>query len=201
MLGKFPSRAALCGLAAMFALASWAATGAAAGARRSTAALASACQAKLARIAANETTPPPHPDVILTAAEANAYFAGNGARLPKGVSHLALSSQPDLLEGSADIDFDQLPHSSASSLAGMFFSGVHHVAAQAHLDSGQAPQAELTVEQVTFDGETIPNFLLDLAIREFIQPKHPEISRHFPVPLPKNVRSVSLGADQVVLHY
>ncbi|MGH9540875.1 MAG: AsmA family protein [Terriglobales bacterium] len=156
---------------------------------------ARAFQAKLDRIEANASSPPPHPDVRLTSAEANAYFASPLSPLPPAVSHLLLSNAGNLVSGSADIDFDKLPERSS------LFTGVHHVTAQAHLDSGAAPAAQLTILQVSLDGQRIPNFLIDLAIREFIQPKHPQISRHFSVPLPGNVRSVELGDNQAILRY
>jgi len=152
-------------------------------------------QAKLDRIAANADSPGPHAPVRLTAAEADDYFASPLSPLPPAISHLQLGSQGPWISGSADVDFDKLPQRSS------LFTGVHHIQAQAHLDSGLAPAAQLTIEQVAIDGERIPNFLIDLAIREFIQPKHPRISRHFAVPLPAHVRSVTLGADQATLNY
>jgi hypothetical protein len=164
---------------------------------------ASSLKSKIATIEANEKIPGPHPDVTITAAEANAYFA-DPASLPKGVSNFKVSSAPAEIAGAADIDFDQLKaqHSgNLNPLVAMLFSGVHHVTGRAHVDSAIAPDAQLTIDEVAIDGEVIPNNLIDFAIREFVAPKYPEIGRTFKVSLPNNVKSVTVGDNQVTLHY
>lgn len=158
-------------------------------------------QIQLQRIANYATTPPPHPDIVLTANGADAYLAQD-AKIPPAIRRLHLSSTPGVLRGQAQVDFNQLPHRGASAWAQMIFSGVHQLSVVARLDSGAAPAANLTIEQVSLDGERIPDFLIDLAIHEFVTPKHPSIQgRTFPVQLPANVRRVRLGHDRAILSY
>ncbi len=163
--------------------------------------LARTFQIQLRRIAAYAATPPPHPNVILSANGANAYLAQD-AKIPAAIRRLRLSSTPGVLRGQAEVDFSQLPHRGASGWAQMIFRGVHQIAVVARLDSGAPPAATVTVEQVSLDGERIPDFLIDLAIREFVTPKHPTIQgRTFRVQLPANVDRVRLGHDRAILSY
>lgn len=161
--------------------------------------------AKLAEIQRYETAPPrPGRTVILEAEGAQAYLNSGAVDLPAAVSHLVLSSRPGFIQGAADIDFDRLPRAGGGLTAGLassVFSGVHHVTAEARLDAGDAPAARLTLLNLTLDGEHIPNWLLDLALREFVQPKHPEIARTFSVPLPAGARSARLETNRAVLTY
>lgn len=163
----------------------------------------SSFQAKLDQIAQNEDSPGPWSDVTLTAADANAWFAGPGAsKLPKGVKRLVVSSQPGGITGNATINFDEIEgRKQGNPLLGMIFSGTHQVVAHAHVDSAQAPAAKLTVDSVSLDGQRIPNALIDFAVDTFIRPTHPEIGRTFQVPLPKHVKSAALGTNQVTLRY
>lgn len=160
-------------------------------------------QAKLDQIAHNEDSPGPWRDVTLTAAEANAWFAGPGAqKLPRGVKRLVVNSQPGEITGDATIDFDEIEgRKQGNPLLSIIFSGTHEVVASAHVDSALAPAAKLTVDTVRLDGQRIPNMLIDFAVDTFIRPTHPEIGRTFQVPLPKHVKSAILGANQVTLRY
>jgi len=160
-------------------------------------------QSKLDQITHNEDSPGPWRDVTLTAAEANAYFAGPGAaKLPKGVHRLILSSQPGEIIGNAMVNFDEIEGAKQGNpLLGMVFSGTHQVVARAHVDSATAPAAKLTVDWVSLDGQRIPNVLIDFAVDTFIHPRHPDIGRTFAVSLPTHVKSADLGANQVTLRY
>jgi hypothetical protein len=164
---------------------------------------ASSFQAKLDQIVQNEDAPGPWSDVTLTAADANAWFAGPGAqKLPNGVKRLVVSSQPGEITGNATINFDEIEgRKQGNPLLSMIFSGTHEVVASAHVDSAQAPAAKLTVDTVRLDGQRIPNALIDFAVDTFIRPTHPEIGRTFQVSLPKHVKSAVLGTNQVTLRY
>lgn len=163
----------------------------------------SAFQSRLNQIVQNENSAGPWSDVTLTAAEANAWFAGPGAKkLPQGVKRLIVSSQPGEITGNATINFDEIEgRKQGNPLLSMIFSGTHEVVASAHVDSAQAPAAKLTVDTVRLDGQRIPNALIDFAVDTFIRPTHPEIGRTFQVPLPKHVKSAVLGTNEVTLRY
>lgn len=138
----------------------------------------------------------PYKPVTLSAADATAWFAGPGASdLPTGVSDLHLAATPNSVTGSAEVDFAKLPVHS------MFFTGRHDVSAQAHFDGAYNGAAHFTLTTVALDGTAIPNFLVELAIRTFIQPKHPEIGTSFAVQLPAHVRGAMLGNGWARLEY
>ncbi|MHB8735277.1 MAG: hypothetical protein ACYC6M_08260 [Terriglobales bacterium] len=168
--------------------------------------------AKLQRIETASRTANPQPPITLTAFDVNAFFRGPGARkLPAGVSHLVLSSQPPgaggragSIEGTAQVDFDRLPHGRTSArmlLLGALFSGVHELAVHAAVRDADAPTAHLHVDWVNLDGQTLPNFLIDAALQQFVQPKHPEISRDFAVALPRHATRAAVGTNVVELEY
>lgn len=144
----------------------------------------------------------PYQPVTLTAEEADAWFAGPGAsHLPQGVTHLRLTAQPGEIGGTADMDFDRLPHGSISPLLAELFTGQHTLSAEARLNSVADGVAHLTVTSVAIDGENVPLMLVDAAIRAFIQPSHPEISRNFTVQLPAHVTGIALGNGWARLEY
>ncbi|MGH9535459.1 MAG: hypothetical protein ACRD2E_11445 [Terriglobales bacterium] len=163
--------------------------------------LAREFQAQLDRIQAYAAGAPPHATVVLTAAGANAYLAQD-PKIPAAVRDLRLSATPGALRGQAQVDFSRLPHKGAGGLAQAFFTGTHQLAVVARLNSGGAPAASVTVEEVDLDGARIPDFLLELAIREFVTPKYPHIQgRTFSLPLPAHVRRVILGRGEVTFLY
>lgn len=158
---------------------------------------------KLKVIQRNEDSSGPWQNVTLTAAEVNRYFASDGAKkLPRGVTHLVLSSRPGEIDGSALVDFDAIEgRKNGNPLLAMFFSGVHQVVARAHVDDASEPAAHLTVDQVSLDGQRIPNPLIDFAIDTFVRPRHPNLGRTFAVKLPRHARSASVTDNAVTLNY
>ncbi len=173
-------------------------------ANTATAAAANEFQKKLERIQDNAGSPGQHAPVRLTAVGANAWFALQGAKkLPRGVSHLLLSSQPGWVTGSALVDFDQLRrgHNASGALAEVLFTGRHRIFVRARVLSSAAPAASLRLETFSLDGRIIPNGLLDWALAEFVQPRNPKIRRQFPVSLPQGVRRAAVGDNEVTLYY
>lgn len=161
-------------------------------------------QRHLDTIQANAASPGRHAPIILTAVEANAWFADGGSHvLPVGISHLLLSCEPDWISGSSSVDFSRLrrAHLSGNSIASVLFSGVHQIFVRARVVSTASPAAVLRIESFSLDRQTIPNPLLDLAMAEFVQPRHPEIKRQFQVPLPRGVHRIQVGNNRVTLIY
>ncbi len=172
------------------------------------AAALAAFRAQLATIRHNEVTPPPHSPVVLQSSGVDAWLAGPGQKkLPAGVSQVRLWSGPGMIHGSALVDFDQVhkahPNSNplVEAMLESLFTGVHQVGATARVDSPSAPKAQLTITQVTLDGQAIPSGLIDAAIAAFVTPHHPDIRRTFQVSLPRHVRQVEVRHNQVVLQY
>lgn len=161
-----------------------------------------ALPAPLALIEQYEHSSGPYHDVTIRDADADAYFAGAGkSTLPKGVSQLKLAAKPDTIMGSAHVDFGQLPRPPLLNPLLILFSGQHVVMASAHVDSAQAPAAQLTVTSVSLDGHEIPMSVVDAAIAFFVQPRHPDISRTFHVPLPAHATSATVTDGAVIVHY
>lgn len=156
----------------------------------------------LARIERYAHSSGPYHDVTVRADEVNSYLNSSSGRLPRGVSQVSLgSSSPDVVFGSALVDFDQLSQGGSSSPLLQLFSGQHRVAVRAHVDSASAPDAHLTVTEVRLDDAVIPNWLVDAAIRAFLQPRHPNLGLSFTLPLPTHATSVMLATNSLTVHY
>lgn len=144
----------------------------------------------------------PYHDVTVTAADADAYWAGAGAaRLPAGVSQVHMSAEAGALTGSARINFDKLPSHGQTGWILMMFRGVHTVAARAAVNSASAPRASLTITQVWLDGHEVPGFLVDAALAAFVTSRYPDVGRTFTVPLPRHSDTVSEGRGWILVHY
>lgn len=156
----------------------------------------------LAEIQRQAQSPGPYRDVTVTAADADAYWAGAGAaRLPQGVSEVRLNAEPGALTGSARIDFDHIAAHGQAGWMLMMFRGVHAVAARAVVNSAVAPRATLTITQVWLDGHEIPEFLVNAALAAFVTSRYPNIGRTFTVPLPRHASEVSEGKGWIQVHY
>ena len=68
-----------------------------------------AMEQKIAYLKQNAAKPHPDPKPTeITEREANAYFNEGGVKLPKGVSHVRLTSMPGTIDGHAQVDFEAL---------------------------------------------------------------------------------------------
>lgn len=108
---------------------------------------------------------------VLTTAECNAYVNQGGVSLPEGISHVRFSTQPGVVRGEADVDFDRLTNGRThSNLLLQLFTGRHHVVgvAEASADHGVA---HVRLQSVEFDGIPIPRFALEYFAAKFLRPK------------------------------
>jgi hypothetical protein len=144
----------------------------------------------------------PHPDpkpTEITEREANAYFNEGGVKLPKGVSHVHLTSMPGTIDGHAEVDFEALTQgkTSANPLLSLF-SGTHdiHVVAQA---SGANGTGTIRAQSVSLDGVEVPQMLLQLFVQHFLTPKYPNvgITSTFKLPLRIDTAVVDTGHVRV----
>jgi hypothetical protein len=145
-----------------------------------------AMERKIAYLKQNAAKSPPDPKPTeITESEANAYFNEGGVKLPKGVSHVRLSSTPGTIDGHAQVDFEALTQgkSSANPLLSLF-SGTHdiHVVAQA---TGSNGTGSIRAQSVSLDGIEVPQMLLQLFVQHFLTPKYPNvgITSTFKLPL------------------
>jgi len=155
---------------------------------------------KIAHLEANGRTPRPNPaPTVLNEAEINAYLASDEVQFPAGVNSVHLTGSQGTISGTAKVDFDQVRagiHSSNPLLS--IFSGVHDVNAEAHA-YGRAGQGYVHIDSVSLDGVEVPNFVLQLFVEKYIQPRNPNIGIDSQFKLPDRIDSAVVGQHQVTL--
>jgi len=159
-----------------------------------------AMQQKLAWLKANAARAHPDPKPIdLTEPEVNAYFSEGGVKLPQGVSHLRLSSHDAVIDGHANVDFEQIMQGRGSSnpLASLF-SGSHDVHALAQA-TGANGTGTIRIQSVDFDGITIPQFALEWFVQHYITSKYPNVGLTSTFKLPLRIESAEVESGKVRL--
>ena len=155
---------------------------------------------KIARLETNGRAAHPSPTpTVLTEAEINAYLASDEVQFPAGVNSVHLTGSQGTISGTAKVDFDQVRagiHSSNPLLS--IFSGVHDVNAEAHA-YGRAGQGYVHIDSVSLDGVEVPNFVLQLFVEKYIQPRNPNIGIDSQFKLPDRIDSAVVGQHQVTL--
>lgn len=138
----------------------------------------------------------PHPDerpTVFTEEEINAYFASGLITLPDCVQSVHVSGKNGTVTGTAHIDFDQIKTGRRSSNPLlMIFSGTHDVQVNAHAH-GQSHQGYVHVDSVLLDGVEIPQFVLQLFVQKYLQPKYPNIGIDSQFALPDKIDSAKIG--------
>jgi hypothetical protein len=156
---------------------------------------------KIVHLRENAAKSPPDPKPTeLTEAEANAYFNEGGVKLPKGLSHVQLTAQPAVLDGHAQVDFDELTQGKVQKnpLLGLF-TGKHdvHVVTQA---AGSSGTGTIRVQSVALDGVEVPPMLLELFVQHYLTPKYPNVGMTsiFKLPLRIDTAVVETGKVRLV---
>jgi hypothetical protein len=155
---------------------------------------------KLGHIEANAKSR--HPDqspTTLTEQEVNAYLASDQIELPAGVESVKLQAEPGIINGTAHVNFDRVRegvHSSNPLLS--VFSGVHEVAVFTHA-RGASGQGNVHVDSVSLDGIEVPNFVLELFVEKYLQPKYPQIGIDSRFTLPDRIDTATVGQHQITL--
>ncbi len=155
---------------------------------------------KLAYLKQNAAKPHPDPKPTdLTEAEVNAYFNEGGVKLPKGVSHVRLTSQPGVIDAHAQIDFEAITNGRGSNNpVYSLFSGTHDIHAVAPA-SGANGTGSIRVQTVELDGATVPQFLLQLFVEHYITPKYPNVGMTSTFKLPLRIDSAVVDSGSVRL--
>lgn len=157
-------------------------------------------QVKLAYLKQNAAKPHPDPKPVeLTEPEVNAYFNEGGVKLPRGVSHVRLTSQPGVIDAHAQIDFEAITngHGSSNPLYSLF-SGTHDIHAVAPA-SGANGTGSIRVQTVELDGVQVPQFLLQLFVEHYITPKYPNVGITSTFKLPLRIDSAVVETGRVRL--
>jgi hypothetical protein len=157
-------------------------------------------ETKLQHIASNAALyRPDQTPTELTQAEINAYFAAGKVKLPAGVKSVVLRSQPDVITGTARIDFDQVRagRSSYNPLLSIF-SGEHDVDVVAHAH-GAGGEGFVNVDTVTLDGVEIPRFALQIFVEKFVTPRYPNVGLDSRFPLPDRIDTAAVGLHKLTV--
>ena len=161
---------------------------------------AAGMEQKLRHIEANgRLARPDQAPTIFTEPEANAYLASGEVKLPLGVRSVVLQSAPGIITGEAQVDFDRIREGTRSSNPLLsIFSGVHQVVVVAHA-YGSGGQGHVRVDSVSLDGVEIPEFVLELFVERFLQPKYPQIGIDSQFALPDKIDSATVGQHQMTV--
>ena len=136
----------------------------------------------------------------LTASEWNAYLNEGGVKLPPGLANIRISSQPEVVHGDAEVDFDRLTSNRTRNNPFLaLFTGKHHVAVTAQVVVNDAV-ATLRVDSIQFDGVEVPRLALEYFANRYLQPRFGKaVGMDATIPLRAHIASVTVGADQVTI--
>lgn len=145
-----------------------------------------------------QATPDPKPTEF-TEQEVNAYIASGWVKLPAGVQSVRFEGQPNVVHGSARVDFDQLKagRNSSNPLLSIF-SGVHDVVVVAQA-RGVNHTGYVEVQSVSLDNVEIPRFVLQVFVQKYLQPKYPNIGLNSQFALPAKVDTATVGQSKVTI--
>ncbi|HVJ06531.1 MAG TPA: hypothetical protein VM578_12730 [Candidatus Saccharimonadales bacterium] len=152
-------------------------------------------------IADNGRSPRPSTrPVVIFAREWNAFLNEGGVALPDGVSNVRLSSQPAVIHGEAEVDFDRLTAGRTRNNPLLsLFTGRHHVTviAQAAAANGIGT---VRVESVAFDGVEVPRFALEYFSNRYLRPRYGSaVGMDSTFRLHSHIDAAILGRDQVTV--
>jgi hypothetical protein len=166
----------------------------------STQAAAQALDKKLQVLRADELRPAKssYPAIVITDYEANSYLQIHGREfLPAGVANPAVHFQPEHVTGLADVNFEDFskiytnPNDWGPRVLAAMFHGKQRVTAAGKFQSGNG-LAKVQIESVTVGTMTVPNWLVDFVLQNYLQPRYKfDLSK--PLPLPDHVTQIVLG--------
>jgi hypothetical protein len=118
--------------------------------------------------------------------------------LPEGVSNIRLSSQPAVVHGDAEVNFDRLTSNRTRSNPFLsLFTGKHHVTVTAQAAAANGV-GMVRVESVEFDGVEVPRIALEYFSNRYLRPKYGNaIGLDSTFRLHSRIETAILGTDQV----
>jgi hypothetical protein len=155
---------------------------------------------KIAYVQQNGALAKPDPKPTeFTEQEINAFLASNQVQLPQGVQSVKMQGQPEVITGTARVDFDQVKAGSGSSnpLLSMF-SGVHDLTVVAHA-RGTNHTGYVQVDSASLDGTEIPHFALEMFIEKFVTPKYPGVGMNSQFALPAKIDTAKVGQQKLTI--
>ena len=161
---------------------------------------AAVMEQKMLRLQANARLPrPDQTPTVFREQEVNAYLASDEIELPAGVQSVKLEGTPGIITGETKVDFDRVRegvHSSNPLLS--IFSGVHDVVVVAHAH-GAGGQGYVHVDSVSLDGVEIPEFVLELFVEKYLQPKNPQMGLDSQFALPDRIDTATVGLHKLIV--
>jgi hypothetical protein len=153
-------------------------------------------QRKLAYIARNgELVNPDQKPTVITAEEANAYFAEGGVKFPVGVKSVKLRSAPGVITAQTRIDFDEITASRRSmNPLLMVFTGMHDVEIIARA-SVSGHTGTVKVQQVSIDGLEVPRMALEYFAERYVTPKYPGVALTSRFQMPSRIDVATVGVN------
>jgi hypothetical protein len=144
-----------------------------------------------------------HSPVVITENEANSYLKVHGREfLPAGVRDPAVRFLPEHVVGVADVNFEEFshvypnPNDWGPKVMAAMFKGTQHVTATGKIQSGNR-QAKAQIESVTVGSMTVPSWLVDFVVENYLQPRYKfDLSK--PILLPDHVTQIVLGTGQAI---
>lgn len=155
---------------------------------------------KLQYVQKNATLTPPDPKpTVFSEQETNAYLASGQVKLPQGVQSVQLQGQPDVITGTARVDFDQIKAGAKNSNPLLsIFSGVHDMTVVAHA-RGMNHKGQVQVDSASLDGVEIPRFALELFVEKYVTPKYPGVGMNSQFDLPAKIETATVGQNQLTI--
>jgi hypothetical protein len=163
-----------------------------------------ALEAKLRTLKAVDTPPAKsYPPIVITENEANSYLTVHGGEfLPAGVRDPGVRFLPEHVTGFADVDFGEFsriysnPQDWGPKVLAAMFKGTQRVIATGKLQSEDG-QAKVQIESVTVGSMTVPSWLVDFVVQNYLQPRYKfDLSK--PIPLPDHVTHIVVGTGRAI---
>jgi hypothetical protein len=167
-------------------------------------AAAQALDAKLRTLQTKDARPAAsYPPIIITEYEANSYLKIHGGEfLPAGVHDPGVRFVPEHVTGFADVDFGEFsriysnPQDWGPKVLAAMFKGTQRVTAMGKLQSENG-QAKVQIESVTVGSMTVPSWLVDFVLENYLQPRYKfDLSK--PIPLPDHVTQIAVGTGRAI---
>lgn len=154
-------------------------------------------QRKLDYIARNgELARPDQKPTVITAAEANAYFAEGGVKFPVGVKSVVLRSTPGIITAQTRIDFDEITASRRSmNPLLMVFSGVHDVEVVARANAS-GHTGVVDIQTVKIDGVEVPRVALQYFVERYVTTKYPGVGLNSRFQMPSRIDLATVGTNE-----
>jgi len=135
-------------------------------------------------------------------AEANSYLHYQIApQFPAGLSNVRLQFQPDRLQGSAEVDFNQIRKSSRRSpnpFLDFLFQGVRMLEVEGDFHSSDGI-GQFHLETVSLDGVTLPPVVVDFLIESYLKARFPNVAIDQPFPLPYSLEKVIVEEESCLM--